>query len=276
MNNLAAETERGSQPIKRRLIMTRRKTYQQGSVRMHNGSWTLRFREFDHTSGKWATRRKVLGKFKTKTDALKASAPIMAQVNERNNMEPQKLYINLTFKEYIETHWKAYTVTEKHQPSTLDLRNSLIKIHLLPFFGKMKLREVQPTHISDFLGKRQSKYTGSTMRALYSLIRLLFEIAEQYDLIDKSPVRPKRHRPKLAKIHKPTLNTMQIQQVLASLPDEQERLFVLLLSVTGIRVREGMALRWMDIESAHCQLSINHTLYKGNSRNPRQKPVPIN
>jgi hypothetical protein len=52
----------------------------------------LHYREFDHTTGEWATRRKSLGKFKAKTDALKASAPIMAQVNKPNNMEPQKLH----------------------------------------------------------------------------------------------------------------------------------------------------------------------------------------
>src|SRR5687767_13884708 len=117
MTNLATKTERGSQQ-RRRIVMTRRKTYQKGSVRLHNGSWTLRYRELDHTSGKWATRRTVLGKFKDKKDALKASEPIMARINERNNSEPQKLNANITFKEFVETYWKPYAVKKKLQVST--------------------------------------------------------------------------------------------------------------------------------------------------------------
>ena len=268
MYRVATKTERGSQERKS-ILMTRRKTYQRGSVKLHNGSWTLRYRELEQTTGKWQTRRVVLGKFKDKKDALKASEPIMARINERNNSEPQKLYADLTFKEFIETRWKAYTVTEKHQISTLDMRNSFIQIHLLPFFGKMKMREVQPTHISDFLDSKQGKYSGSTMRALYSVIHLLFEIAEQFDLVDKSPVRPKRHRPKLIKVQKPTLSAKQIQEVLSNLPDEQDRLFVLLLSVTGMRVREAMALRWMDFNAQGCELAICHTLYKGKLKIPK-------
>ena len=249
--------------------MTRRKTYQRGSVRLHNGSWSLRYRELDHTTGKWKVRREVLGKFKDKKDALKASEPIMARINERNNSEPQKLYADLTFKKFIETRWKAYTVTEKHQPTTLDLRDNLLENHLLPFFGKMKMREVQPTHISDFLEAKQVKYSESTRPALYSLVRLVFEIAEQFDLIEKSPVRPKRHRPKLAKIHKPTLSAKEIQEVLSNLPNEQERLLGLLLAVTGMRVREAMALRWMDFDARRSELAINHTLYKKRLKLPK-------
>lgn len=133
------------------------------------------------------------------------------------------------------------------------------------------MREVQPTHISDFLEMKQAQYSGSTMRALYSLVRLLFEIAAQFDLIEKSPVRPKRHRPKLAKIHKPTLNAKQIQAVLAFLPDEQERLLCLLLAVTGMRVREAMALRWLVFDAEQSELAINHTLYKKRLKIPKTK-----
>ncbi len=68
---------------------------------------------------------------------------------------------------------------------------------------------------------------------------------------------------KVLKISKPTLSAQQIKEVLRCLPDEQERLVVLLLSVTGLRVSEAIALRWMDFEDGPCQLSINRTLYKG-------------
>ena len=157
----------------------------------------------------------------------------------------------------------------KHQISTVDMRNSLVQTHLLPFFGEMEMRQIEPTHIADFLDLKQPKYTDSTMRALYSVLRLLFDLAEHYDLIEKSPVRPKRHRPKLERISKPTLTAKQIRDVIGHLSDEEERLLVLLLAVTGMRVQEAMALRWLDFDAEGCGLAINHTLYKGKIKPPK-------
>ena len=130
--------------------MTRRKSHQKGSVKLHNGSWTLRYRELDHTTGKWQTRRKVLAKFKDKKDALKASEPIMAQVNERNNSEPKKLNAKITFKEFVESYWKAYTVKKKLQVSSIDQRNVLLELHLFPYFGAKLMQDIEPSDISKF------------------------------------------------------------------------------------------------------------------------------
>jgi hypothetical protein len=190
MNTVAAKTERGSQPIERRLIMTRRKSYQKGSVKLHNGNWTLRVRELDRTTGKWRLRRYVLGKFKDKKDALKASEPIMAQVNERNNMEPKKLNARITFKEFVESYWKAYTVKRKLQISTIDNRNSVLEIHLLPFFGDKLMLDVQPSDISKFFqlkAKSKKAYSDNTMDSFYGVLRVLFDLAEQNDVNRKKP-----------------------------------------------------------------------------------------
>jgi integrase len=271
MIRVAAKTERGSQERKT-ILMTQRKSYQKGSVKLHNGSWTLRYRELDHTSGNWTIRRKVLGKFKDKKDALKASEPIMAQVNERNNTEPKKLYKNITFKEFLESYWKPYTVKKKLQISTMDQRNTIIDLHVLPYFGEKRMQDVQPSDISSFFqlkAKSEKKYSNSTLQAFYGIVRVLFDLAEQNDVIDRNPVRPKLHKPEGVKVEKPTLNAAQIREVLSHLRDEQDRLFALLLAVTGMRVGEGLALRWIDFNAQACQLAINHTLYRGKLKDPK-------
>jgi integrase len=269
MNRVAAKTERESQ--QRRLVMTRKKTYQKGSVRLHYGNWTLRYRELDHLTGEWTTRRVILGKFKDKKTALKAAEPIMARINERNNTEPQKLNLEITFKEFIETRWKFYRQSAKHQPSTIENHDSLIKNHLMPFFGKKKLREVQPSDISKFLQLKtdEDKLSNNTMQNLYGLLRLMFDIAAQFDLIEKSPVRPKLHKPEVEKVKKPTFSAAQIRAILTLLPNEKERLFALLLAVTGMRIGEALALRWMDFNAAKSELSINHTLHRLKLKKPK-------
>jgi integrase len=271
MNRVTAKTERGPQERKS-ILMTRRKTYQKGGVKLHNGSWTLRYRELDHTSGNWKPRREVLGKFKDKKDALKASEPIMARINERDNTEPQKLNAKLTFKEFVETYWKPYTVKKKQEISTIDNRYSVLNIHLLPCFGSKLMREVQPSDISKFLqGKAKDGYADNTMQGFYAVLRLMFDLAEQNDVIVKSPVRPKLHKPEKTKVEKPTLSATEIRALLQLLPNEQERVFALLLAVTGMRIGEALALRWIDFNATKSELSINHTLYRGKLKEPKTK-----
>ncbi|MFL6278384.1 MAG: tyrosine-type recombinase/integrase [Blastocatellia bacterium] len=250
--------------------MTRRVNDQKGNVQQHFGSWTLRFRELDRATGEWKTRRVVLGKLKDRDAALEAAAPIMAQVNRRNQAEPQQLDAEITFKEFIATHWEAYRRTAKHQPTTIENHNSLTKNHLMPFFKKRRLREVQPSDISRFLQSRIDEgLAGNTLQNLYGLLRLMFDIAAQFDIIDKSPVRPKLHKPEFERVEKPTLNAAQIKAIIARLPDETERVFALLLAVTGMRIGEALALRWTDFDPLKCELSIHHTLHRLKLKKPK-------
>lgn len=252
--------------------MTRRKNEQKGSVRLHYGVWTLRYRELDHATGVWNFCRVNLGKLKDKKAALRAAAPIMARVNERNNSEPQKLYAEITFKEFIKTRWESYRRTAKHQPTTIENHDSLTKNHLLPFFKEKKLREVQPSDVSKFLQSRVAEgLSGNTLQNLYGLLHLMFDVAEQYDLIDKSPVRSKIHKPEVEKVEKVILTVSQIQGVLARLPNETERVFALLLAVTGMRIGEALALRWMDFNPTKGELSIRHTLHRLTIKKPKTK-----
>jgi integrase len=269
MNTVAAQTKSGSQERKS-ILMTRRKTYQRGAVFFLGGGYTLRYRELDHASGKWVNRSMALGKFKNITAARTAAEPIMARINLRNNVAPQKLIAELTFREFVETRWKSYRQTARHQPSTIENHDSLTKNHLLPFFKDRKLKEIQPSDISSFLQTKIAEgYAGNTMQNLYGLLRLMFDIAQQFDLIEKSPVRSKIHKPEMEKVKKPTLSAEQIRTILSLLPNEKERLFGLLLAVTGMRIGEALALRWLDFNGAKSELSVNHTLHRLKLKKPK-------
>ena len=258
--------------------MTRKRSYQKGSVAekpRNSGQWTLRFREFDHTTRRWVMKREVLGQFKSKKAALKASEPIMARINERNNCpSPRALYSDLTFKEFIEKRWNAYTVSAEHQVSTINSNNSLIKIHLMPFFGNKRMAEITPSDISDFFGsrarERERALSGYTLQGLYRLLHLMFEIARQYDLIEQSPVRPLVHKPQIEKVEKPTLRPEQIRALLLRLP-AQERLYLLLLAVTGLRMGEALAMRWLNFDEASREIAVTHTLYRSRLKAPKTK-----
>jgi integrase len=70
-------------------------------------------------------------------------------------------------------------------------------------------------------------------------------------------------------VDKPTLSSSQIRKVLPVGADEQERLFMLLPAFTGLRASECLTLRWTDFNGLACELSINHTLYRGKLKEPK-------
>src|SRR5215211_285224 len=103
----------------------------------------------------------------------------MARINERNNSEPRKLFERITFKEFVETHWKPYTVKKKFQVSTLDNRLNILENHILPFFSAKLMREVQPSDISRFLREKaasEKEYADGTMQVFYSILRMMFDL----------------------------------------------------------------------------------------------------
>ena len=276
MNTVAAKVERESQ--QRRFVMTRKNSHQKGNLQWHRENWTVRYWELNHQTKEWKLRRERLDGYddpNKKKAARKAADDFIATVNERNNNPKvpklRKEDSEITFKQFVEGRWKAYTITARHQVSTLDQRSSLIKKRLLPFFGEKKLKEIKRADISDFLEDLYGKLSQHTLQNLYGLLRSMFSVAVDYELIKKSPVKQKIHKPEMMKVEKPTLKAAQIRAILAGLPDDQERLFALLLAVTGMRIGECLALRWMDFEAKACELSINHTLFRQKLKQPKTK-----
>jgi integrase len=87
----------------------------------------------------------------------------------------------------------------------------------------------------------------------------MFEIAEQADLIERSPVRSKLHKPECSREEKPSLTSMQVRLILDQIEPEH-RLFLLLIVVTGLRLSEALAFRWQDFEQSSGTLSLTHRL----------------
>lgn len=67
---------------------------------------------------------------------------------------------------------------------------------------------------------------------------------------------------------KPTLNAAQIRALLEALR-ESDRLFFLLFAVTGMRMGDGLALCGLDFDAVRLELSINHTLYREQLKEPK-------
>ncbi|MFY9610021.1 MAG: tyrosine-type recombinase/integrase [Blastocatellia bacterium] len=229
---------------------------------------SLRYRELDHATGKWTLKRECLGALKSKKAATRAAEPVMKNINERNSSRSRaRNAVVITFKEFIELRWRPYTQS-RHQISTINCHNSLIKGHLIPFFGEKPVANITPSDITDFFSDRRDELLGNSLQTVYVVLNLMFEIARQHDLIEHSPVRKLLHKPEPVLVDKATLQPNQIRAIPLGVP-QQERLYNLLLAVTGMRSGEGLALRWLNFDEANREIKITHTLYRSKLKPPK-------
>jgi integrase len=240
-----------------------RSTYQKGSVqkrkRKNRTIYVLRYRLRD--GSQWIEKTEEL-KASTDREARRAADVRMVEINNRNNGE----YPMMTVERFAQTLYRDFLKDKKI--STQYIYEHSIQKHVTPFLGAKNLDEVTPVDIKDLLKKASEKVTDSSLLCVYTQIRGFFSLAVEYGLIEVSPVRPKIHRPKVARREKPVLSADKVQKVFAQFAQEHRLLFVL-LGVYLLRIGEVLGLRWMNFNYEAKTLSIENTLWQKHLITPK-------
>jgi integrase len=137
------------------------------------------------------------------------------------------------------------------KPSTVKGEEDQLNI-LNPHFGKMKLDEIFPTHIEEFRVTRLKKVSPNTVNHNIVVLRNVFKKAKTILGLHTNPFegivqlrfdrKPKRFVP-LNTIKEAAdwiLNNIRCSEIIAEA--------ILFLAYTGARWREGMSVRWEDID----------------------------
>jgi integrase len=149
------------------------------------------------------------------------------------------------------------------RPSTLRRYDDLLRLHVLPSIGTLKLRDLGPLQIQRL---HSSWSTGglsptSAYHAHY-IVHGLFEQAVQWRLLVTNPcklVKP----PRRGKAEIKTWSTDEVARVLeAAHGTDIEALCTLAIS-TGMRRGEILGLKWDDIDLERRELSVRRTLSRG-------------
>lgn len=239
-----------------------RKSYQKGSIKEHNGRWTLRYHET--LNGRKHYRREVIEATGPKS-ARKAADERMRVVNALANRRSGDL--NPTVREYVNGLWKQHTISRDQalKPATLASRDSIIKAHVIPGLGNVLLKELTPADLTGFFAAR-THLKQSTLRQIYVHLRHLLDIAIEFNLIEKSPLVKRLHYPTVPRTQKPKLTAQQIRAVIAAVPSQYKPL-ITLLAVTSIRAGEALSLFWEDLSGN--VLWVRHSLYRREVGTPK-------
>jgi integrase len=249
-----------------------RKSFQRGCLQWHNDQWTLLYWLIDHKTGKRTQKREsaAFQSFTHKDDkkaAREAAVEFLRPINELNSnpltaLQRAPIDKGLAFAEFIKTRWASYVAKRKMEPSTLASYESVIKKHLLPVFGERQLASISRGDMTDFFDGVRDKLKAKSASNIFALLNVMFDVALDYELIESKPLRKKLHKPEVEKEEKPVLAPEMVSKILLKLP-YAHRLFVVMMSVLTIRIGEGLALRWLNLDFDSRTLQLSHSLWRG-------------
>jgi integrase len=150
----------------------------------------------------------------------------------------------------------------KSQRSIVDF---VMENHMLPRFGKAKLRELNKFDIQMHLNDLARRYSESLVDKGFTYLNAALEEAVDQEFLDRNPIR-KVELPKSRKPCRRHLSAAEIETLSNNLTG-RDRLIVHLFIVCAFRPGELFALRWNDIEPG--KIRVDEAVYRNHLGSPK-------
>ena len=210
------------------------------------GQWQVRYRDPAGTERARTYRRKA--------DAEKFLVTVEADKLRGTWADPR--LGKITFSEWLPT-WEASRVHLRL--STRAGAESLMKNHVLPYFGTRQFGSVTPTEVQGYVAHLEEKgLAASTIRQAYLLVAGLFSSALDSDLIARTPCRGIKLPPR-SQTEMRFLTADEVADVAHAIEDPY-RALVLTAAYAGCRFGELAGLRAHRLDLLRRSLTIAETL----------------
>lgn len=161
--------------------------------------------------------------------------------------------------------------------STVMSYESVVRVHLAPFFGKRSLERIGRREVEGLVAHmtRQGSSAKTTRNAL-GVLHGIFEYARRQEWVLANPVSlaDKPRTPEVdPDIH--FLETEEVEALLRGVPDDYlggvERAMYLTAAMTGMRQGELLALRWRDVDWQARRVRVRRNFVRGEFGTPKSK-----
>lgn len=157
--------------------------------------------------------------------------------------------------------------------NTKDTYRDTLRLHVIPFLGKVRLAETNRTVARNFFtALEEAGRSPNTIRQAKVVLAAMFTMAVSDGYLDLNPFHdvktPKVPGPRAIKI----ATTDQYLKVRSCLPTKAARVFSTLLVSSGLRFCEAIGLRPMDFDFGACMLEVARSVVKvSRDHHPRGK-----
>ena len=236
-----------------------KRDYKSGGLRERSeNSWELKVRTADPKTGR---RIAKFYTFKgTKLGAKQKLRELMALADVGALPDEQKLFGTLL---------DAWQGSLDVSPKTAERHHELVRLHIRPHLGALKIRAISASRIEQFYGDLRTgrgpagdagtRLAPRTIGHVHRLVVQVLALAERDKLIQSNPARHAK-RPKIIASEIEILNEIQVREVLAKLRGRSIWLIAAVGLSTGMRRGELLALRWKDVDFETAMIQVERAL----------------
>jgi integrase len=219
--------------------------------RRKNGSYEAMYRD---PLGRQRSRS-----FRTKAQARLYLSQVETDQHSGEWIDPERAKVG--FAKFA-GEWLASTVHLK--PSTQVSYELLLRLHILPWFGKAALGRIQRNHVQQWISELIAQGVGpGTVRNAYRVLARILQEAENDRMIARNPAR-RIPLPKSAKEEMRFLSADEIRS-LADAIDPRFRALILMAGFTGLRWGELVGLRVEHLDLLRGTVDVRQALTEAGS-----------
>lgn len=172
----------------------------------------------------------------------------------------------ITVEQFLDRYFEDVA---KHslRPKTLETYEYLLRMHIKPELGKIKLASLRPDQVQNlYANKLESGLSNRTVQFMHSILHKALQQALKWGLVYRN-VADLVEPPSVKKKAPQTLSSSQVKQFLNSIRDD--RMFPIFALAIGCGLREGevLGLHYEDIDwetqTIHVKHAIQYLIGKG-------------
>lgn len=236
------------------------------STRKRGNTWEYSF-EIGKINGK--RKRYSKGGFRTKKECLEAGTKAKAEYDGTGEVFKAS---EITFNDYMDEWYNVYVIPNC-KPCTIVSYERAIRLHIKPYFGLLKLKNLTPKICQEFLNYLKTKNLSISYM---KLIRIILHSSLEYAVFPLEYIRTNPSKLIRVKFNDnfnkenklDSITPEQFNEIINSLKPSIEYFKIPLYIgwYTGARCGEVLALTWDDIDFENKTISINKNLVKVNSK----------
>jgi integrase len=234
-------------------------------IRKRRGKWVVDYRD---SAG---IRRWVTCDTRRDAEAILDDRHRESRQGTRPVVDP-----DITIEDYSKRWLAVVEATVKR--ATYESYSSMLRLHVLPAFGIVKVRQLQRGRIREWLaGRLTAGYARESVRIMQATLRAMLNAAIDDGVIVANYANG------LARQLRLTMTAAHRQEEIKAMTREQVAWFLetaereapalaglfLLLARTGMRIGEGLALQWDDVDYESRELRVARALSRGRLETPK-------
>ena len=210
----------------------------------------------------------------------KSGAMRWGQARERDllfhpQIEPRKEVPTLA--DFSERFLEGYVRANRHKPSGIAAKETILRVHLIPGLGRKRLDEIKSEDIQRLKRRLETK-AAKTVNNVLTVLNTILKVAVEWEILDQMPCTIR-----LLSVSAPEMEFHDFHQYKALVEaagsiDNRAKLAVLLGGDAGLRRGEILALEWTDIDFQCTRLTVRRSDWLGHVtalKNGRVRRVPL-